>query len=103
LIAWARIWLLFNSFSEIFNTSIITSSKHFLLFWGTILDTMGSISNTVNGVSTMIDNLPNGSVEDAKVQLFISAKLTKEHDLVLKTLRLLVADLCQQFKGGHPG
>ncbi|KAK5046880.1 hypothetical protein LTR84_007234 [Exophiala bonariae] len=29
--------------------------------------------------------------------------LTQEHDLVLKTFRLLIADLCQQFKGGHPG
>ncbi|ORY72082.1 transketolase [Pseudomassariella vexata] len=25
------------------------------------------------------------------------------HDIVLKTFRLLIADLCQQFKGGHPG
>lgn len=25
------------------------------------------------------------------------------HPLVLKTFRILVADLCQQFKGGHPG
>ncbi|KKK23539.1 hypothetical protein ARAM_003916 [Aspergillus rambellii] len=25
------------------------------------------------------------------------------HDLVLKTFRLLIADLCQQFGGGHPG
>ncbi|KAI0007201.1 putative transketolase [Xylariaceae sp. FL0662B] len=25
------------------------------------------------------------------------------HPLVLKTFRLLIADLCQQFKGGHPG
>ena len=31
------------------------------------------------------------------------ADLTKEHAIVLKTLRVLVADLCQQFKGGHPG
>lgn len=29
--------------------------------------------------------------------------LTAEQDLVLKTFRLLIADLCQQFKGGHPG
>jgi len=29
--------------------------------------------------------------------------LSEEHDLVLKTFRLLIADLCQQFKGGHPG
>jgi len=25
------------------------------------------------------------------------------HPMVLKTFRILVADLCQQFKGGHPG
>lgn len=31
------------------------------------------------------------------------AELSSEHELVLKTLRLLVADLCQQFGGGHPG
>ncbi|KAJ5618192.1 hypothetical protein N7537_003306 [Penicillium hordei] len=30
-------------------------------------------------------------------------KLSKDHDLVLKTFRLLIADLCQQFNGGHPG
>ena len=29
--------------------------------------------------------------------------LTQQHDLVLKSFRLLVADLCQQFNGGHPG
>jgi dihydroxyacetone synthase len=29
--------------------------------------------------------------------------LSPQHDLVLKTFRLLIADLCQQFKGGHPG
>jgi len=28
---------------------------------------------------------------------------TDEHDLVLKTIRLLVADLCHQFGGGHGG
>jgi dihydroxyacetone synthase len=32
-----------------------------------------------------------------------SAKLTAEEDLVLKAFRVLIADLCQQFKGGHPG
>lgn len=26
-----------------------------------------------------------------------------EHDHILKGFRLLVADLCQQFKGGHAG
>ncbi|KAJ5605428.1 hypothetical protein N7510_008209 [Penicillium lagena] len=30
-------------------------------------------------------------------------QVSKDHDLVLKTVRLLIADLCQQFNGGHPG
>ncbi|KPI46008.1 Dihydroxyacetone synthase [Cyphellophora attinorum] len=33
----------------------------------------------------------------------VIARPSKDHDLVLKTFRLLIADLCQQFKGGHPG
>jgi dihydroxyacetone synthase len=32
-----------------------------------------------------------------------AASLSQEHDLVLKSFRLLIADLCQQFNGGHPG
>jgi hypothetical protein len=28
---------------------------------------------------------------------------SSDHDIVLKTFRLLIADLCQQFNGGHPG
>ncbi|KAJ5682122.1 uncharacterized protein N7477_002062 [Penicillium maclennaniae] len=30
-------------------------------------------------------------------------KLSEDHDLVLKTFRLLIAGLCQQFGGGHSG
>jgi dihydroxyacetone synthase len=30
-------------------------------------------------------------------------KISHEHDIVLKTFRLLISDLCQQFNGGHPG
>lgn len=30
-------------------------------------------------------------------------KLSTEHDLVLRTFRLLISDLCQNFNGGHPG
>lgn len=26
-----------------------------------------------------------------------------KNDLVLKVFRCLIADLCEQFKGGHPG
>lgn len=30
-------------------------------------------------------------------------QLSKDHDHVLKSFRLLISDLCQQFGGGHPG
>ncbi|KAI0475559.1 putative transketolase [Xylariaceae sp. FL0804] len=33
----------------------------------------------------------------------VKEKLSDDHELVLKTFRLLIADLCQQFNGGHPG
>lgn len=39
----------------------------------------------------------------ANTESFLASHLSAEHDLVLKTIRLLIADLCQQFKGGHPG
>ena len=32
-----------------------------------------------------------------------SVRLSTEEELVLKTFRILIADLCQQFSGGHPG
>lgn len=38
-----------------------------------------------------------------KKQPSVAARLSREHDLVLKTYRILIADLCQQFGMGHPG
>lgn len=61
---------------------------------------MGSISETFDRSSIMLNAV---TTAETKVQTFPSPRITKEHDLVLKTLRLLIADLCQQFKGGHPG
>lgn len=29
--------------------------------------------------------------------------VSRQHDHVLKTYRILIADLCQQFNMGHPG
>ena len=46
-----------------------------------------------------VDKLVNGSEEASNTTTSLSA----EQDLVLKTFRLLIADLCQQFNGGHPG
>ncbi|KAL4971982.1 thiamine diphosphate-binding protein [Aspergillus desertorum] len=35
--------------------------------------------------------------------VFLVNGSSSQHDIVLKTFRLLIADLCQQFGGGHPG
>ncbi|KAH8819849.1 dihydroxyacetone synthase [Xylogone sp. PMI_703] len=53
---------------------------------------MGSIENNMS--NTVIDDAENqkGSID-----------LSAHHDLALKSFRLLIADLCQQFNGGHPG
>jgi dihydroxyacetone synthase len=45
----------------------------------------------------------NGVQKAAPSALPLVQKLSGDHDLVLKTFRLLIADLCQQFSGGHPG
>lgn len=29
--------------------------------------------------------------------------ISHDHSLVLQSFRLLIADLCQQYNGGHPG
>lgn len=44
-----------------------------------------------------------GGLLEEKRHSRCSTKITNEQDMVLKTFRLLVADLCQQFGGGHPG
>ncbi|KAJ5999645.1 hypothetical protein N7481_000054 [Penicillium waksmanii] len=45
----------------------------------------------------------NGVQKAVPSALPLMQKLSGDHDLVLKTFRLLIADLCQQFSGGHPG
>lgn len=45
----------------------------------------------------------NGVHKSMPSALPLVQKLSQDHDLVLKTFRLLIADLCQQFSGGHPG
>jgi dihydroxyacetone synthase len=47
-------------------------------------------------------NLKNGLMT-AEAHEVASSSLTTEQDLALRTFRMLIADLCQQFKGGHPG
>jgi hypothetical protein len=44
---------------------------------------------------------------EAPSKMFTKAELKldgdQQHDIVLRTFRCLIADLCEQFKGGHPG
>ncbi|CAI6334421.1 unnamed protein product [Periconia digitata] len=66
---------------------------------------INSETSTVNGTShtaygkNVVAELKKEEKEEAKAV----QKLSKEHDIVLKTFRILIADLCQQFGGGHPG
>ncbi|PYH49663.1 uncharacterized protein BP01DRAFT_370329 [Aspergillus saccharolyticus JOP 1030-1] len=50
----------------------------------------------------MAVSLDNSLVNGASTSPLVH-QLFKDHDQVLKTFRLLIADLCQQFGGGHPG
>lgn len=47
-----------------------------------------------NAVEKLVDGNDNPTIHN---------DIDPETSLVLKTIRLLVADLCQQFNGGHPG
>lgn len=49
------------------------------------------------------ENVVDGLKKEEKAEASSVQKLSMELDLVLKTFRLLIADLCQQFGGGHPG
>lgn len=48
-------------------------------------------------------NVIEGLKKEEQIEKSAVKKLSQEHDIVLKTFRLLIADLCQQFNGGHPG
>ena len=65
------------------------------------------MSPSLETYETVADNLPikpvitkvNGTASVAAFQLDQADK----HDHVLGTFRAYIADLCQQFNGGHPG
>jgi dihydroxyacetone synthase len=56
-----------------------------------------------SGATEYGKNVVEGLVNEEKLEFSAVRNLTKEQDHVLKTFRLLIADLCQQFNGGHPG
>lgn len=62
--------------------------------------TESASEHTLNG---KLNQLPkgNGATDSALKDLKFEGKELNDH--VLKTFRCLIADLCEQFKGGHPG
>jgi len=65
--------------------------------------TMHTSQDAPHGSTEYGKNLVDGLKKEELVEQSSVQKLSKEHDHVLKTFRLLIADLCQQFNGGHPG
>lgn len=66
-----------------------------------------TVSNgTTNGVSHATQNgsTDYGNVAaDKIIEKTATNDAQSKHPLVLQSFRLLIADLCQQFGGGHPG
>ena len=57
----------------------------------------------LNGNSSYGASVKDAFLQEERIERASVEKLSKEHDLVLKTFRLLIADLCSQFAAGHPG
>jgi hypothetical protein len=68
---------------------------------------MGSITVAqtplTNGHTTYGKIAIGSIVNEEQKEANAISKLTPGQDIALKTFRILIADLCQQFKGGHPG
>jgi dihydroxyacetone synthase len=60
-------------------------------------------TSQVNGTAVYGKSVVNGLQEEEKLEKSTVQSLSTEQDHVLKSFRLLIADLCQQFNGGHPG
>lgn len=56
-----------------------------------------------NGATDYGKSVVNGLKREEKLEQGAVRRLSDEQDHVLKSFRLLIADLCQQFNGGHPG
>lgn len=67
--------------------------------------TMHLAQNTTqaNGVTGYGKNVIEELKKEEHIEHAAVQRLTDEQDHVLKSFRLLIADLCQQFNGGHPG
>ena len=57
----------------------------------------------LNGHQSYGANIKDALIQEERIEKSAVQNLSKEHDIVLKTFRLLIADLCEQFAAGHPG
>ncbi|GAM82465.1 hypothetical protein ANO11243_004450 [Dothideomycetidae sp. 11243] len=56
-----------------------------------------------SGLGDYGHNVKDALLREEKLESASVDKLSRDQDLVLKTIRILIADLCSQFKAGHPG
>lgn len=56
----------------------------------------------IDGVSPAAEKIVNGNGKNGIATKPKHDELAKT-DFVLRAFRCLIADLCEQFKGGHPG
>lgn len=60
-------------------------------------------NGSLNGSTEFGENIVKELKKEEKQEESSVAKLSETEEMVLKTFRILIADLCQQFGGGHPG
>jgi dihydroxyacetone synthase len=62
---------------------------------------------TIDSYEEITSSLPvkalPGKTNAASAVSTLPLKDSDKHDLVLRVFRCYIADLCEQFKGGHPG
>lgn len=64
---------------------------------------MAQTQTQMNGSASYGENVVQGLKEEAKAEKESVKTLTKDERHVLDSFRVLIADLCEQFGGGHPG
>lgn len=67
---------------------------------------MTAANGVTNGVSHPVQQKGTDYGHEAVDKILdktVQNDTQSKHPLVLQTFRLLIADLCQQFGGGHPG
>jgi dihydroxyacetone synthase len=67
---------------------------------------MTAANGVTNGVFHPVEAKSTGYGHEAADKILektINGDAKSKHPLVLQSFRLLIADLCQQFGGGHPG